>query len=139
MQNFNSSTPSFNQVLTNVGWCELKKYNQKSPVLVFDSKMNHKYLCPRIYSTHYYDGAVINLDTDHSTIALKPSSLILSNGELKKVKEVIRGDKLNRFYLSQTVEFAEPYQWDGYMCSLFFGENLYLPVKMNNDYILLGV
>ena len=139
MTNFNSFVPGFNQVLTAEGWRELSIYNHKTPVLTLDAGMKIQYLVPKVVSKHYYEGRVITLDMGHATAALKPSSNVLTRAGIKKAKDITKEDRLNRYYLSQEVEHVDIYEWEGSMYSLFFGSPLFIPIKLNNDYLLIEV
>lgn len=131
--------PSFMEVLTPDGWLEIQNFNPKSSVLVISPNFKTAYLKPKEYSNYFYQGVLIEIDADTSLMYVKPSVKVLTNDKPKKAKEITKGDLLNRFNMWSRVEHTTPGQWEGKLFSLFFGEELYLPVKFDNDYCLLIV
>lgn len=128
--------PQFKQVLTREGWLDIDGYYEavkKSPIeiLVIHNKRCH-YAIPKSFSQNFYQGILIELITDTSRVILKPS-----NKFDKKVKELRIGDRLDNYFMFQTIEKINKVLWEGNQYSLFFGEPVLLPVKFENDYILL--
>lgn len=135
----NNFIPDFIEVLTTEGWLELKDYRQRNPVLVLNKELRPSYIIPRVYSKYSYQGPLIEIETETCQIFLKPSSKILVDGLSKKVKELSKKDMLSRYYLGHKIDKLTHGYWDGNVHSLFFGEELYLPIKFEKDYCLLVV
>lgn len=131
--------PSFMEVLTDSGWLELSHYNPKGSVLVITPKFKLGYLKPLQYSDYNYSGSLVEIETDSCTLYVKPSVSVLTNDKACKAKELQKGDLLNRFNMWSKVDKINYGQWEGKLISLFFGEELYLPVRFEKDYCLLIV
>lgn len=135
--NFINFIPEFKQVLTRDGWVEIGDYYdgiKKSPLEVLVIYKNKcVYVCPKSFNQSFYQGVLIELITDTSRVILKPSNII----EGKKIKEFRTGDRLSSYFMFQTIEKINRVLWEGNQYSLFFGKNVLLPIKFENDYILL--
>lgn len=131
--------PDFMEVLSDVGWIELSNYNPKGSVLVMNSKFKLGYLKPKEFSNYNYTGTLLEIETDSCRLYLKPSVFILTNDKPCKGKDLHRGDLLNRYNMWSKIDTIVPGEWSGKLFSLFFGEQLYLPVRFEKDYCLLIV
>lgn len=129
--------PGFKQVLTREGWVDIEDYYEmikKSPYEVLMIYKGHcLYSCPKSFSSTYFKGTLIELITDTSRVILKPSTKLVE----KKVSQLVSGDRLDRFFSYQTVSKKEEVEWEGNHLNLFFGDNVLLPIKFENDYILI--
>lgn len=131
--------PDFIEVLSDAGWIELKDYNPKGSVLVLDTKFKLGYLKPKQYSDYNYTGVLIEVETDSCTTYFKPSVSVLTNDKPCKAKELKQGDLLNRYNMWSRIDKINQGEWNGRLISLFFGEQLYLPIRFERDYCLLIV
>lgn len=131
--------PSFIEILTPDGWLEIQDFNPKASVLVISPNFKTCYLKPKEFSNYNYQGTLMEIETDSCLIYIKPSVKVLTNDCPKKAKELIRGDLLNRFNMWSKIDNVTQGQWEGRLFSLFFGEELYLPIKFDNDYCLILV
>ena len=73
--------------------------------------------------------------TDTSRIILKPST----KTQTKKVGQFNTGERIEKFFGYQTIEKREEVLWQGNQLNLFYGEPVLLPLKFENDYILLPI
>ena len=129
--------PGFKQVLSRDGWIDLEDYyeilkNSSQEVLTI-SKGHCLFSCPKSFSSTPFNGILVEITTDTSRVILKPSVKLLT----KEVQELREGDQIERFYSFQTVTKSELVMWEGNQYSLYFGSNVFLPVKFENDYILI--
>lgn len=131
--------PSFMEVLTNDGWLPLNEYNPKGSVLVITPKFKLGYLQPKEYSNYNYKGVLLEIETDSCLTYIKPSTSVLTNDKPCKAKLLKEGDLLNRFNMWSKIDKISSGEWEGKLISLFFGEELYLPIRFENDYCLLVV
>ena len=131
--------PDFMGVLTESGWVELKNLNTKGTVLVIGKNFKSGFIKPKQFSSYYYKGTLTEVITDNSRCYLKPSAQILANEVPTKSKDLRKGDLINKYYMWNRIEHIEPVEWEGHLYSLFFGEQLYLPIKFSSDYCLLIV
>lgn len=129
--------PGFNQVLSRNGWVEIEEYYEmikRCPVQSLVIYKGHAlYACPKSFSTTHYSGVLTELITDTSRVILKPSTKL----QTKKVGQVNKGERIGRYFGYQTVEKKEEVLWKGNQFNLFYGEDILLPVKFENDYILI--
>lgn len=135
----NNFIPEFMEVLTTEGWMELKDYKQRNPLFVLNKEFKYTYLIPKVYSKYTYNGPLLEIETESCQTFLKPNSKILIDGTPKKVKDIRKHDLLSRFYLGHRVDKVTEGIWEGNLHSLFFGEELYLPIRFEKDYCLLIV
>lgn len=131
--------PEFMEVLTDSGWLELSHYNPKGSVLVMTNQFKLGYIKPKQYSSYNYNGLLIEIETDSCFTYIKPSVSVLTNDKPCKAKDLKKGDLLNRFNMWSKIDKITPGEWNGKLFSLFFGEELYLPVRFEKDYCLLIV
>lgn len=133
--------PGFKQVLSREGWVDLEDYYsmiKRSPYEVLIVYNGHCiYSCPKSFSCTYYTGNLIEIITDTSRVIVKPNTNLMVNNNSKKASVVNKGERLNRFFSSQTVDKTELVEWEGNILSLFFGQDVLLPLKFENDYILI--
>lgn len=134
-----SFIPGFMEVLSDAGWIELSNYNPKGSVLVLNKDFKIGYLIPKSYSNYNYRGTLMEINTESCLIYCKPSVSILVNDAKVKSRDIKKGQLLNRFNMWSKVESIHPGEWEGKLYGLFFGEEVYLPVKYNDDYCLLVV
>lgn len=135
----NNFIPDFMEILTEEGWVPLNQYNSKNRVLLLNSNYRTGYLKPKVVSKRDFKGSLLELTTESMTLYLKPSSKILVNDTLVKAKDIKKGDKLNKRYVWNKVEKIDAGEWEGRLFSLFFGEDLLMPIKFEFDYCLLSV
>lgn len=128
--------PGFKQVLSREGWIDIEEYYnrlKRSPVQVLVIYKNRCiYSDPVSFSQTEYKGTLIELITDTSRVILKPSTKLD-----KKVGQLHKGDRIQKVFSFQTVEKTEPVWWEGNHFTLFFGSPVLLPIKFENDYILI--
>ncbi len=134
-----SFIPDFMEVLTDSGWLELSHYNPKGSVLVLDKDFKLGYLKPKEFSNYKYKGVLIEIYTDSCLIYCKPNVSILTNEQPCKSRDIKKGNLLTRYNMWTRVESVHRGEWEGTLKSLFFGEEVYLPVRYNTDYCLLVV
>jgi len=131
--------PGFNQILIREGWVDIKDYYdmlKRSPVQSLIIYKGHCiYACPKSFSSSQYKGTLFEIITDTSRVILKPSTKV-SN---KKISELNKGERIPKYFGYQTVEKKEPVIWEGSQHLLFYGEDVLLPVKFENDYILIPI
>lgn len=131
--------PGFNQILTREGWVEIQDYYnmlKRSPVQSLIIYKGHCiYACPKSFSSTHFHGTLVELLTDTSRIILKPST----KTSTKKVGQFNKGERIEKYFGYQTVEKREEVLWQGNQLNLFYGEPVLLPLKFENDYILLPV
>jgi hypothetical protein len=132
----NNFIPDFLEVLTAEGWIPLNQYNKECPVLLLNRNYRTGLLKPKAYSITHYKGQLIEFETDSCKVYAKPSSAFLCNDLPTKAKDAKKGDLLNRRYMWHRIEHVERGDWEGNLTSLFFGEDLYLPLKFEFDYWL---
>lgn len=129
--------PGFKQVLSRDGWIDLEEYYEilkhTSQEVLTISKGHCVFRCPKSFSSTPFNGTLVEITTDTSRVILKPSVELLS----KEVQDIKEGDHIDRFYSFQTVKKSEPITWKGDQYSLYFGSPVFLPVKFENDYILI--
>lgn len=77
----------------------------------------------------------MELITDTSRVILKPSTKLID----KKAEDMKVGDRLSGYLTSQTIEKANRVLWKGNQYSLCFGKNVLLPIKFEDDYILIPI
>lgn len=135
----NNFIPDFMEILTEEGWVQIDQYNSKNRVLLLNSNYKTGYLKPKVVSKRDFKGGLLEVTTESMKLYLKPSSKILVNDQLIKAKEIRKGDKLNKRYVWNRVERIDSGEWEGRLFSLFFGEDLLLPIKFEFDYCLLSV
>lgn len=135
--------PGFKQVLSREGWVDLETYYEllkKSPYEILVIYKGHcVYSCPKSFSQTTYKGTLMEIITDTSRVIVKPSTKLVVNSKIQKASTLRDGERLNRFFSSQVVDRSEFVNWEGNILSLFFGEDVLLPVKFENDYILIPV
>lgn len=129
--------PGFKQVLSRDGWIDLEEYYEilkhTSQEVLTISKGHCLFSCPKSFSSTPFNGILVEITTDTSRVILKPSVKLLN----KEVQDMREGDQIDRFYSFQTVKRSELVLWEGDQYSLYFGSPVFLPVKFENDYILI--
>lgn len=131
--------PGFKQVLTRNGWVTIDHYYdmlKRSPVqtlVIYKGKCH--YVDPKSFATSKYNGTLVGLTTDTSTVLFKPSFKIND----KKMSVLNIGDRLPKMFSYQTVEKKEEYSWEGNQYMLFYGQPVQIPIKFENDYILVNI
>jgi hypothetical protein len=133
--------PSFNQILTSAGWLSVEDYHQlKRPLRMLVIKNGKPfYRLPKAFDQYAYSGQLLEIESDHSEVILKPSTQVMCKGVKTKGKELNKNCQLDRFHLHQLICKITPVLWEGQMHSFFFGEDCLLPVKYDSDYILIPV
>lgn len=135
----NNFIPEFMEVLTQSGWLELTQYKKRQPLLVLNKEFKPFYIVPKIISNYNYKGPLLEIHTDSCQLFLKPNSQVLINGKSKKAKDINKQDLFSRFHLGHKVDSVSIGEWSGKLHSFFFGEELYLPIRFENDYLLMVV
>jgi len=131
--------PGFKQILTRGGWVDINEYYsmiKRSPVetlVLYKGKC--LYVSPKSFASIPYNGTLIKLETDTSHVILKPSF----NINQKKVSNLNKGERLPKHFSFQTIEKKEEVTWKGDQYILFYGEPVMLPIKFENDYILVNI
>lgn len=129
--------PGFKQVLSRDGWIDLEEYYEilkhTSQEVLTISKGHCLFSCPKSFSSTPFNGILVEITTDTSRVILKPSVKLLN----KEVQDIKQGDQIARFFSFQTVIKSELVLWEGDQYSLYFGSPVFLPVKFENDYILI--
>ena len=131
--------PGFKQILTREGWVDLNTYYEmlrRSPVqtlIVYKNKC--VYAAPKSFASTYYNGTLIEMTTDSSRVILKPSFKFVG----KKVSVLNKGERLPKYFSYQTIERKDEVMWTGEHFNLFYGEPVQLPIKFENDYILINI
>jgi hypothetical protein len=111
---------------------------KKSPYEILVIYKGHcVYSCPKSFSQTSYSGTLIEIITDTSRVIVKPSTKLLVDFKDQKASTLYEGQRLNRFFSFQTVDKKDHVLWTGNILCLFFGEEVLLPVKFENDYILI--
>lgn len=135
--------PGFKQVLSREGWVDLDDYYsmlKKSPYEILVIYQGHLiYSCPKSFSSTYYKGSLIEIITDSSRVIVKPSTKLMVDSVEKKASTLNKAERLNRYFSYQTIDKVNQVNWEGTTFSLFFGESVLLPVKFENDYILIPI
>lgn len=130
--------PEFKQVLSSDGWIDIGQYyrslkRHSNDILVIKDN-RCIFTCPRSFSEMYYNGPMLEFSTDSSRVILKPNSVLD-----KELSLYVRGDTFKKYYSHQEVLRKESVLWEGSLFSLYFGTNVLLPIKFENDYILLPI
>lgn len=132
----NNFVPDFLEVLTSEGWVELKHYNKTNKILLLNHNYKTGYLKPELVSLYPYKGVLLEVETDSCMVYLKPSSQLLCDDEIKKAKDLKKGDLINKRFMWNKIEKISEGEWQGTLINLFFGMNLLMPTRFENDYWL---
>jgi hypothetical protein len=135
-----SFIPEFIEILSSEGWIEVKNYTLKSrlPILTFDNQKKISYLPIMGTSTYDYKGPLLEIETESCLMYTKPTSWILSDGELVKSKELVKGSNIDRYHMSHEIVKMNIGEWEGKLYRLDFKDNVTIPVKFQNDYYIIG-
>ena len=135
--------PGFKQVLSREGWIDLEDYYNLLKKGTYEVLVIYKghcvYSCPKSFSSTFYSGILTEVITDTSRVILKPSTKLMVESVEKKVSSLSPGERMNRYFSYQVANKREEVKWNGNIFSIFFGESVLLPIKFENDYILIPV
>lgn len=131
--------PDFLEILTDNGWLELSKFRMTYPIHLCRITPDQKVIkeTPYQFSKYFYDGPLLEIETDHCTVYLKPSSYVITDKGSQRAEELTRGDQLVKYHMSHKIEKINHGVWKGNVCSFKFNSDNYLPIKFEKDYILI--
>jgi hypothetical protein len=146
----NNFITEFTEVLTkNDGWKQISVVGSKEFLLVMDSELKTDWLKPSVLDHYNFNGLLKRIETDSEILFLKPSTEIMiskkrHNGNTEFMystagKELHKGDLISRKHMWHMIHSSNNVPWMGKMYRLFFGEDLFLPIRFGNDYSLLVV